>query len=201
MSTPTDRIPEPWLGFLREIDERIEGEVVIHCLGGFAMTVMYGSPRITVDVDFVSVKPQSEGQALVEVGGKGSALHEKYGTYLDFVSVVTLPEDYDLRLTRMPDGGFKHLQLYALDPYDLALAKLERNLVKDQQDVLYLARTIPLDLDILKERYVRELRPYLATEKREDLTLKLWIEMIEEDRRQAKQQDESPSPPSRGFIR
>ena len=198
MSTPANRIPEPWLSFLHEIDSRVEGEVVMHCLGGFAMTVMYGSPRITVDVDFVSVKPHSEGQLLVEAGGKDSDLHKQYGTYLDFVSVVTLPEDYDQRLSQMPDTEYKHLRLYALDPYDLALAKLERNLLKDQQDVLYLAQTIPLDLDVLKDRYMRELRPYLATEKREDLTLKLWIEMIEDDRVKTKQRDTTPN---KGFVR
>jgi hypothetical protein len=45
-----------------------------------------------------------------------------------------------------------------------------------------LARSIPLDLEILKERYEKELRWQLGNPEREDLTLKLWIEMIEEDR-------------------
>jgi hypothetical protein len=196
-----NHIQEPWLSFLRQVDSQLEGEVVLHCLGGFAITVMYGSTRITHDVDFVSVKPHSDGQLLVELAGKETALHTKYGTYLDFVSVVTLPEDYDLRLSPMPDGGFKHLRLYALDPYDIVLAKLERNLPRDREDVKYLAEAIPLDLDILKDRYMRELRPYLATEKREDLTLKLWIEMIEEDRVKTKQQDEPSIPPNQGFVR
>jgi hypothetical protein len=44
-----------------------------------------------------------------------------------------------------------------------------------------LARSIPLDLEILKERYEKELRWQLGNPEREDLTLKLWIEMIEED--------------------
>jgi len=39
-----------------------------------------------------------------------------------------------------------------------------------------------LELEILKERYKRELRWQLGNPEREDLTLKLWIEMIEEDR-------------------
>jgi hypothetical protein len=45
-----------------------------------------------------------------------------------------------------------------------------------------LARSIPLDLEILKERYEKELRWQLGNPEREDLTLKLWIEMIEEGR-------------------
>jgi hypothetical protein len=59
---------------------------------------------------------------------------------------------------------------------------LERNIERDRSDVRYLARSVPFDLAVLKERYLTELRPYLGNPKREDLTLKLWIEAIEEER-------------------
>jgi len=76
----------------------------------------------------------------------------------------------------------KHLRLFALDPYDLALSKLERNTQRDRDDVKHLTRIVPFDLDKLQERYQKELRPDLGNPKREDLTLKLWIEVIEEER-------------------
>jgi hypothetical protein len=77
---------------------------------------------------------------------------------------------------------FNHLGLFALDPYDLALSKIERNTQRDRDDVKHLARTLPFDLNVLKERYEKELRPDLGNSRREDLTLKLWIEAIEEER-------------------
>ena len=77
---------------------------------------------------------------------------------------------------------FNHLRLFALDPYDLALSKIERNTQRDRDDVKHLARALPLDLNVLNDRYERELRPDLGNPRREDLTLKLWIEAIEEDR-------------------
>jgi len=80
-------------------------------------------------------------------------------------------------------GVPRHLRLCALDPYDLALSKLERNIQRDRDDVKYLGRSIPLDIKILQERYDRELRWQLGVPQREDVTLKLWIEMIEEERR------------------
>src|SRR6266853_2110729 len=86
-------------------------------------------------------------------------------------------------------GGFVATLLYglpratsALDPYDLALSKLERNIQRDRDDVKHLAQSVPLDLKILKERYEKELRWQLGNPEREDLTLKLWTEMIEEER-------------------
>jgi hypothetical protein len=64
----------------------------------------------------------------------------------------------------------------------LALSKLERNIQRDRDDVKHLARSIPLDLEVLRDRYEKELRWQLGNPEREDLTLKLWIEMIAEDR-------------------
>jgi hypothetical protein len=79
-------------------------------------------------------------------------------------------------------GAYRRLHLMALNPYDLALSKLERNSQKDRDDVRFLARTVPFDLDILQERYATELRWQLGVPKREDLTLQLWLDVIREDR-------------------
>jgi hypothetical protein len=79
-------------------------------------------------------------------------------------------------------GAWKHLRLMALDPYDLALSKLERNSQKDRDDVRFLARTVPLDLNILQQRYSTEFSWQLGVPAREDLTLQLWTEVILEDR-------------------
>ena len=47
----------------------------------------------------------------------------------------------------------------------------------------YLAKIVPLDLEVLQSRYQIELRWQLGNPEREDLTLRLWIEAIEEERR------------------
>jgi hypothetical protein len=48
--------------------------------------------------------------------------------------------------------------------------------------VLHLARTVPLDPEVLKDRYQKELRWQLGNPEREDLTLQLWIDAIKEER-------------------
>ncbi|MGB6474990.1 MAG: hypothetical protein WBF04_13110 [Candidatus Sulfotelmatobacter sp.] len=63
----------------------------------------------------------------------------------------------------------------------MALSKLERNIQRDRDDVKQLARTVPLDLEGLKQRYRKELRWQLGHPEREDLTLRLWIYAINED--------------------
>ena len=96
--------------------------------------------------------------------------------------MAKVPENYEDRVTEIFPKVFKHLRLLALDPYDLALSKLERNLQRDRDDIKYLAKTVPFDLEILKERYQSELRWQLGNPEREDLTLRLWIEAIAEER-------------------
>ena len=93
-------------------------------------------------------------------------------------------KNYEDRLTEIFPKVFKHLRLLALDPYDLVLSKLERNIQRDRDDVTHLARTVPLDLEVLKERYQKELRWQLDNPEREDLTLRLWIEAIQEEQSQ-----------------
>ncbi len=118
----------------------------------------------------------------MELGIRGGPLHQKYHIYLDRVAVAAVPENYEDRLVEMFPGAYRNLHLMALDPYDLALSKLERNSQKDRDDVRFLARSIPFDLDILEERYTTELRWQLGVPKREDLTMQLWFDAIREDR-------------------
>lgn len=175
-------LPEPWRGFLSELDRAASEPVDFHCLGGFVVTLVYGSVRTTSDIDVLTFVPKTESSALVNLGGKQSLLQDQYKVYLDPVSVATPPEDYDQRLIEIFPGAFKNIRMFALDPYDIALTKLERNSPKDRADVKHLARTVPFDLEVLRARYDKELRDYLFVPERGDLTLRLWIEMIEEER-------------------
>ena len=45
----------------------------------------------------------------------------------------------------------------------------------------FLAESLHLSPEVLRERYKKELRPYLANEDRHDLTVKLWIEISFQD--------------------
>jgi hypothetical protein len=174
------RPPEPWYSFLMEIDDLLNEDTQLHCLGGFIVTVIYGAERQTLDLDALSLVDRDS--PVWEFAGRGSDLHKRHRVYLDRVGIVQLPENYDDRLTEIFAGVFKHLCLFALDPYDVALAKIERNSARDREDVKHLAQVVPFDLELLQRRYNDELRVYLGNPDREDLTLKLWIDMINETR-------------------
>ncbi|MBZ5586359.1 MAG: hypothetical protein LAQ30_30065 [Acidobacteriia bacterium] len=140
--------------------------------------MLYGLPRPTVDVDYLSVIPLDETTNLESLAGMGSALPTRHGVYVQHVGIVTVPDSYEDRLTPMFPSAYRRLRLLGLDGYDLALSKLERNSARDREDVKFLARAVPLDLAVLEDRYRSELRPYLAAAERHDLTIRLWIQML-----------------------
>jgi len=172
--------PEPWQRFLSELDERLTEPVQLNCIGGFVVSLLYGMPRPTADVDFLTVVPHTEMRHLLELAGHGSALHKRFGLYLQHGRVANLPEAYEARLIPMFPGAYRNLRLLGAEAYDLALSKLERNLGRDREDIKHLGRTVPLYADVLEQRYKQELRPYLVNTERHDLTIRLWIETLSE---------------------
>lgn len=180
---PRKRFPEPWRSFLSEIDRALDKPVVLHCIGGFAVAMLYGLPRPTVDVDCLCVIPVAETARLQSIAGEGSPLHKQHGVYLQHVEIVTVPENYAERLVPLSWAHFRHLTIFGLEAHDLALSKLERNSARDREDVRFLALAAPLILPVLERRYREELRPYLGNTERHDLTMRLWLEMLSEAQR------------------
>jgi hypothetical protein len=168
-------LAQPWRAFLADLDTLATHEVRLHCCGGFVVTMRYGLARTTAALDVLSILPNEDQRTLARAAGQGSALRETHGVYLDVVTVAAYPDGYEGRLTEMCPGLFRHLRLLALDPHDLVLTKLTRNADRDRSDVEYLATAVPLDMSVLRERYQREMRPYVGIPEREDLTLDLWI--------------------------
>lgn len=110
---PPDRPPEPWRSFLADIDRRIDHPVVLHCLGGFAMAMLYALPRPTIDVDYLAVVPAQDVSWLQALAGRDSALHGKHGVYLQHAGIVTAPADYADRL--IPIASAAPLDLSVLE--------------------------------------------------------------------------------------
>jgi hypothetical protein len=135
--------------------------------------MVFHGPQVTLTIAAI---PRCRIEELEQLAGRGSKLAAKYKVQLQHVTVATMPEDYESRLKEMFPGRFKKLKILAADPYDLVLSKLERNSPKDQGDVEFLAKTVPLDPKILRDRYEKELRLNLmARESWHDGTLEMWI--------------------------
>lgn len=149
----------------------------IHCLGGFVAAFYYELSRPTNDLDYLEVIPREAAGIVQQVAGIESALARKHRLYFQHVGVASLPDAYGDRLRELLPGTFSRLRLLALDPHDLALSKLARNSPVDREDVAQLAGAVPLDPEVLRTRYQRELRPIIIGDvERHDRTLALWLD-------------------------
>lgn len=170
-------LPAPWPQFLGELDNLLNEPVQLHCIGGFVLVFFYGLPRTTGDLDYYAAIPSNLN--LPDMAGEESSLAKKHKVWLHRVGVTNLPEDYETRLTKMHLGRFKNLTLFATDPYDYILSKLDRNSAKDRDDGDFLFKKLALNSNTLRERYQNELRPYLTNQAKHDLTVDLWIDIFE----------------------
>ena len=105
---------------------------------------------------------------------------------MERVTVIeAFPDSYETRLTEMYAGAFTRIRLFAPEAHDLALMKLQRNIERDREDVKHLARVGLITSGELRDRYEKEMRPYIALpEQRTDPIIKFWVDMILEAQRQ-----------------
>ena len=175
---PTKRtsVPEPWNGFLHEVNGALSTRVEVHCLGGFVLGVLWQLPRPTADVDVVAIMPAGSADELLRVAGDGSEISRRRGLHFQQVTVAECPAEYESRLTELAPGEYLNLRILAMDVHDVVLSKLGRNSPKDRADVEFLASRGFLRPEILRERFQEELRPYVLNEDRTTLTLMLWLD-------------------------
>jgi Nucleotidyltransferase of unknown function (DUF6036) len=173
----THQLPSPWREFLSALGDLLPEPVELHCIGGFVLTLFYGLPRTTGDIDYYTAIPANLD--LDSLAGQGSALHQKYKVWLHRVAVANLREDYVTRPREMAPRQFRRLKLCVPDAYDCILSKIERASPKDRDDADYLFRSQKLDAQVLRERYRKELRHHLiGSVDWHDQTLELWIDVF-----------------------
>lgn len=150
----------PWHAFLREVDAELESSVTLHCIGGFVLATLYGIPRPTDDLDYISIHPREAYEKIQAIAGPGSKLATQYRISIHHAGAVDLPDNYEERLQVLP-FGYTRLHIAVPDPYDLALSKLGRNSPKDRGDVRFLAAKCGLTFGALMVRFDEEMRPWI----------------------------------------
>jgi len=145
-------------------------------MGGFVVSQYYGLGRETADLDILSVIPKHLAERITEVAGRGSTLRKKHRVSIDYVQVANYPDSYESRLIRA-FPYWKNIRLWALEPHDLALTKLERCSERDIQDIIYLAQAGLIRPDTLLARFEAEMEPYIVgrTTTWHRGTLDMWV--------------------------
>ncbi len=134
--------------FLAEVGRRYDRPAKLLLLGGSSLYLL-GSPRPTLDVDFVGDDRHQDQLQLT--------MHQVAGEMK--VEIEAIPIEQFIPL---PDGAigrhifierFSNIDVYVFDPYSTALSKIERGFDSDIDDVVFLVRGGYIELSQL-ERFV-----------------------------------------------
>jgi hypothetical protein len=121
--------------FLTELGQRSGQPDVLVLLGGSALC-MLGSDRPTLDIDYVGDDlRKNELQQLIDRTANELQISVEAVPIGQF---VPMPNGADER--RLLIGRFGSIDAYVLDPYTIALSKLDRGFDTDIEDVVFLVR-------------------------------------------------------------
>lgn len=124
---------ETILAFLAELGQRHAQPANLFLLGGSALCLL-GSPRPTMDIDYVGDDlSKSELQHSIDQVAKLMGIEVEAVPIAGF---IPLPEDAHLRNVSI--GQFGVIKVFILDPYTIALSKIDRGFDTDIEDVVFL---------------------------------------------------------------
>jgi hypothetical protein len=148
---------------LDAIDPYLPQRVRLIAVGGTAMTLQ-GLKDSTIDVDF-DIADFGEYESFratlatlgfqnIKPGATNLKVLSPNGMIIDIFSAhyifcVQLVDPVDTTQVRT----YRRIELSVLNPYDLIITKTARSDTRDYEDILTIARTVPLDYNRLLKRY------------------------------------------------
>lgn len=138
---------------LKNIGTRVPPNSHLTLVGGSALALL-GSPRLTIDIDFIGddIHPEPLHQTILQIAQE----LEIYAEPVPLDRFVPLPKGSEERVIRI--GQFGNLEIFVADPYSIALSKIDRGADTDYDDLLFLIENDHIDIDEF-ERMVREALP------------------------------------------
>lgn len=135
------------------IGERVPPLSHLTLVGGSAL-ILLGSPRVTVDIDFVGddIHPSELHRQVMQIA-------KEIKIQIDPVPLerfVPLPEGHQQRV--IPIGQFGNLSVSVADPYSIALSKVDRGFDEDLSDLAFLVQNNHIKF-IELERMVNKAMP------------------------------------------
>jgi hypothetical protein len=137
--------------FLEALGERYLFPAQLYLLGGSALCLL-GSPRPTLDIDYMGDDLNKDDlQKLMEQIAHEMGLEVEAVAIDHFVPITS-----DGLKRSLHFGTYGKIETFILDPYSIALSKIDRGFDTDLDDVVFLIRRGLVDLDEL-ERLTQEL--------------------------------------------
>ena len=132
--------------FLERLGRRYPKPAKLYLLGGSAL-ILLGSTRDTLDIDYVGDDIQKDDfQIMIEETATELEL-ESEAVPID--RFIPLPEGNENRSIFI--GEYGNINVYVIDPYSIALSKIDRGFDTDLEDVVFLIQHKQIKIEELEK--------------------------------------------------
>jgi hypothetical protein len=132
--------------FLARLGSRYPKQATLYLLGGSAL-ILLGSSRDTLDIDYVGNDIQKDDfQILIEEIATELELETEPVPIERF---IPLPEGNEQRNIHI--GQFGNVNAYIIDPYSIALSKVDRGFETDLEDLIFLIQHNQINMEELEQ--------------------------------------------------
>jgi len=130
---------------LHQLGERVPVSSRLYLVGGGAL-VLLGSPRLTIDIDFIGddISPSKLHRTILQIA-------KELKIYMEPVAIerfIPVPDGSQERSIRI--GQYGQLEVFVADPYSIALSKLDRGFDTDLDDIVFLIQHKFIDIETLE---------------------------------------------------
>jgi hypothetical protein len=131
---------------LTQLGKRLPPQSQLTLIGGGALLLL-GSPRLTMDIDFIGddVQPNELHRQIIQIAKEMKIQMEP----VPFERFTPLPKGSEER--QIPIAQFGNLNVYVADPYSIALSKIDRGLDSDLEDIVFLIKNRHIKLTELEK--------------------------------------------------
>lgn len=144
--------------FLQELSKRYLKPATLYLLGGSAL-ILLGSTRRTLDVDYVGI----------DIPGRWTELQQLIAELATEMQLKIEAVPYGEMIPPLPDSAQRHilignygqLEVFVIDPYAMALGKLDRGFPSDLEDVVFLIQRNFITV-VQLEKMIRDVIPFAA---------------------------------------
>jgi hypothetical protein len=140
--------------FLEQLGSRYPKQATLHLLGGSAL-ILLGSSRDTLDIDYVGddIRKDDFQQFMEKVADEMELDVEA----VPIEHFIPLPNGNEQRSIHI--GKFGNVDVLIVDPYTIALSKLDRGKDTDLDDIVFLVHRAQINLKEL-ERILNDALPH-----------------------------------------
>lgn len=132
--------------FLEHLGNRYPNKATLNLLGGSAMMLL-GSTRDTLDIDYVGDDIQKDDFQIVLEETANELELETEPVPID--RFIPLPEGNEQR--KIFIGQYGNVHVYVIDPYSIALSKIDRGFDADVEDIIFLIKHNQVNIEQLEK--------------------------------------------------